>query len=268
MAWTANALDYSYAKPSDAAFASMARGGVEALSRYAWDGSKGLTTSERDRIFGHGLGLLPPNYEAGSGFMLGGSSAASAHVPDALRFTDSNGFPERCPVVYSMDRDLINQSDFSAGYAFLDRANVLQAGHRPVGAYGEIDFLRGAHARGLITWAWPTLAWRHGQEPEPWMAVYQFSINAAWAGNPVDLNTIVNRAVVAAAGWFPDGHALAGGGAKPVTPSSTPHPSPVEAAMFELIELPNGQVFAAGVGKWHLVRGRVSSTTSACGRRA
>ena len=27
--------------------------------------------------------------------------------------------------------------------------------------------------------------------------------------------------------------------------------------MFELIELPNGQVFAAGVGKWHLVRGRV-----------
>ena len=114
MAWTANALDYSYAKPSDAAFASMARGGVEALSRYAWDGSKGLTTSESDRIFGHGLGLLPPNYEAGSGFMLGGSSAASAHVPDALRFTN-NGFPERCPVVYSMDRDLINQSDFSAG---------------------------------------------------------------------------------------------------------------------------------------------------------
>ena len=44
------------------------------------------------------------------------------------------------------------------------------------------------------------------------MAVYQFSIDAAWAGNPVDLNTIVNRAVVAAAGWFPDGHALAGGG--------------------------------------------------------
>lgn len=253
MAWTLNTLDWSFSDPDDAAFASMAAGGVLAVSRYAWDGDKGLTADEQQRLFAHGLGLAPPNYEADSGFVLGGKAAAKSHCPDALHLSEL--WAPHCPVVYSIDRDLVTTKDFTTVGNFFDEANTQHQGSgRGVTAYGEIDALQWLRDRGLILpdFSWPTLAWAHGQDPPSWSGIYQFSINNKWSGNAVDFNTIINPAALARYGWFPAGHTLAGGTTHPIDP-----PSPVEAGMFELIrDTTTGQVFACGIGKWHLVRGQ------------
>lgn len=249
MAWELNLLDWSFAEPSDAALDSMAAGGILAASRYVWDGSKGLTVGEQQRLFARGIGLAPPNYEADAGFVLGGARAAKDHCPDALRLTDAAGFPGHCPVVYSIDRDLVTQADFTTVGNFFDEARRQHGAGRGVTAYGEIDALEWLRDRGLILpdYSWPTLAWAHGQQPPPWAGIYQFSINNLWAGNAVDFNTVINPAALGKYGWFPPGHALEGGSAHPIT-------SPMEAAMFELVQDTKTRiVVAAGVGKWHHV---------------
>lgn len=124
MAWV---LDYSFARPSPQVMRGVAVGVMRYLSG---GGSKDLSASERDALFGAGLeiGLV---WETTATRMNGGYPAGADDAQRANTEADGLGFPPDRPIYFANDQN----SAFDVHVDYMRGARDYSG--RPVGPYGN-----------------------------------------------------------------------------------------------------------------------------------
>lgn len=213
-----NGFDYAFADPDPG---QMRAAGVEIVGRYLWNGGKGITLAERQKLHAGGLGVFH-YYEAGRGYLLTDTGTVRGHGVHAVNIALGLGVPAGCPIVHSIDVDITSSTQLSVlGRSF---EQLQQArGRYTIAGYGEADAVDWLRGRGLISeFVVQTVAWSGGRVSEH-AAVLQYAIEQNFHGQSVDYLTILNRPAVERAVWWPSGH-------NPPAPT----PSPVKEADMEL----------------------------------
>lgn len=209
-------FDYSFSRPDPAA---MHQAGAVIVGRYLYDGDKGLTAAEAASLHTTGLGIAPLYYEANRGYLLDPSSARGYGV-DAVNHARALGVPDAVPVCHSLDEDT-GPDQFPVVARSMQAINAVRG--RPEGFYGEADAIDYLWDRGLISFAVNTAAvgWSAGRVSAH-AAIWQYTADVTWNGSGVDYLTILDRAAVERAAWWPPGH---------TPPASTPTVTALEDVM-------------------------------------
>ena len=155
----AEVLDYSSGHPAPAAVLAAGYGGVV---RYAGTQGRGknLTRAEAQAMLAAGvpIGLV---YEAGAGWMLGGTEVGAGAARAVLADANQCGVGVRA-VYFAADFDVTSTAQMVAVERCLDgAAQVLGRGR--VGVYGEADVIDACLGSRHATWGWQTRAWSAGR---------------------------------------------------------------------------------------------------------
>jgi len=155
---TAQAVDYSFSRPSPA---DLAAAGYMGALRYlcTLPNAKAITGDEVTSLHANGLavGLV---WEDGAANALAGAGQGSVDGLKARRQADALGLPMDRPIYAAVDTDA-QTFQFDSIDAYL-RVFGAQTG-RPVGVYGSWLVVESMLDRGAATYAWQTAAWSHGK---------------------------------------------------------------------------------------------------------
>ena len=153
------ATDFAGARHSGAALKAA---GVSLVLRYLPGGGgawKHVSRAEIDDFHANGISVLL-NFEATTAGPLRGRAQGLVDGPKAVTGAKLLGYPERFPIIYSVDTDVTA----SAMGRVIDYFTALHEtpGHTwPIGVYGEADVLDALAAAGLSSFGWQTVAWSH-----------------------------------------------------------------------------------------------------------
>ncbi|NUR30515.1 MAG: DUF1906 domain-containing protein [Catenulispora sp.] len=175
-----------YAFPPFPSPSALVAAGKHFACRYGGPGSdsKQLHASERDALFGAGLGIVA-NAEGAADGLLGGYSAGVSWARSALDHFGALGLPASRPIYLSADFDMTSGQWSTVANGLRGAASVL--GLSRVGVYGGYNAMVWARRDGVARWFWQTYAWSGGR----WAAgnhIEQYKIGATIGGADCDLN--------------------------------------------------------------------------------
>ena len=149
-------LDYSSARPSTAALKAA---GVTFVVRYLSGGSsKDITAAEARALTDAAIDIVLV-WETTANRAEAGFDAGVADARAAQHEAITVGMPVRRPIYFAVDEDTTVGPHITAYFKGI--ASVLDVAR--IGVYGGFAVVKGCLDAGLVTFAWQTSSWSHGQ---------------------------------------------------------------------------------------------------------
>lgn len=186
-------VDFSFGRPGGKALAAAGKSFVVRYLSYrgAAGGTehKFLTAPELADYRAHGLAVCA-NLESSANRALDGRAAGVMDGADALADMRSLGFPDSCPVYFSVDFDPQPQYLARIDAYFAGVAVSLPLAR--IGVYGGYNLLGHLRAKGLAVWFWMAAGWDGGHQPPTFAHLWQYQTGGMGAkpinGAAVDLD--------------------------------------------------------------------------------
>jgi hypothetical protein len=184
-------LDYAWGRLTPAQH--KAAGSSFACRYLSHDAGKNLGRTEAALLLAGGIDLVSV-WESTAGRSLQGHAAGVEDAHDALLQAQSAGLPAGRPIFFAVDFDAQPAQmpairDYFLGVrSVLDNAGPVNFPMPvPVGVYGGIAVVKYLLDRRVVSYAWQTYAWSHGQV-DGRAGLYQFSNGHQVGGVGVDYN--------------------------------------------------------------------------------
>lgn len=179
---TIEGVDYAWAPHPDPA--GLYAAGKRFACRYlSYDGSKDLSASERDALWGAGIAICL-NWENRADDISDGYAGGARNATRALALANALAWPATRPIYFSIDQDTSGNPPVIDAYLH-GIASVLPVAR--IGVYGGYATIAHAHDAGLASWFWQTYAWSGGRW-HPAAHVQQYRNSVQLLGADTDLN--------------------------------------------------------------------------------